>query len=75
MLSHFNGLVGNYQISGMSRNKPGISGIQVYQEYRCIRSIVCTEIYQVVIKMSGHHSHYRDNYKSQVYHAGCQVIA
>ena len=25
--------------------------------------------------MSGHHSRYRDNYESQVYHAGCQVIA
>jgi len=25
--------------------------------------------------MSGHHSHYRDNYKSQVCHAGCKVIA
>ena len=25
--------------------------------------------------LSGHHSHYRDNYKSQVYHVGCQVIA
>jgi len=25
--------------------------------------------------MSGHHSHYHDNYKSQVYHVGCQVIA
>jgi len=24
--------------------------------------------------MSGHHSRYRDNYKSQVYHVGCQVI-
>jgi len=25
--------------------------------------------------MSGHHSHYDDIYESQVYHAGCQVIA
>jgi len=25
--------------------------------------------------MSGHHSRYYDNYKSQVCHAGCQVIA
>jgi len=25
--------------------------------------------------MSSYHSRYRDNYKSQVYHAGCQVIA
>jgi len=25
--------------------------------------------------MSGHHSRYRDNYKSQVGHVGCQVIA
>jgi len=25
--------------------------------------------------MSGHDSCYCDNYKSQVYHAGCQVIA
>jgi len=32
-------------------------------------------IYQDENKMSGHHSRYRDKYKSQVYHAGCQVIA
>jgi len=25
--------------------------------------------------VSGHHSRYRDNYKSQVRHVGCQVIA
>jgi len=25
--------------------------------------------------MSGHHSSYRDNYRSQVRHVGCQVIA
>jgi len=25
--------------------------------------------------MTCHHSRYSDNYKSQVYHAGCQVIA
>jgi len=36
--------------------------------------MVCTEIYQDVSKISGHHSRYRDNYKSQVYHVGCQVI-
>ena len=40
-----------------------------------IRSTVHNGIYQDVNKMSGHHSHYHDNYKSQVYHAGCQVIA
>jgi len=40
-----------------------------------IRSTVRNGIYQDVNKMSSHHSRYRDNYKSQVHHSGCQVIA
>ena len=45
----------------------GISGVLVrtIRYHMCIRSTVST------IKMSGHHSRYRDNYKSQVYHALC----
>jgi len=48
---------------------PGVLGVHAY------RSTVCTGIYRDVIKMSSHHSCYRDKYKSQEYHAGCQVIA
>ena len=77
------GLLDDYQISGMSKSKSGLSGIQVYQEYGCTiryhmckRSTVCTVMYiKFVSKTSGHHSRYRDNHESQVYHAGCQVIA
>ena len=66
----FYDLLDNYQIPGMSRNKPGMS------KYKYIRSTVCTIMYtKFVSKMSGHHSRYRDNHKNQVYHAGCQVIA
>ena len=66
----FYDLLDNYQIPGMSRNRPGMPGIHVYQEH-CLYY----NVYQVEIKMSGHHSRYRDNYKGQVYHTGCQVIA
>ena len=47
----------------MNIRNTGISGVQ---------NVL---IYQDVNMMSGHHSRYRDNYESQVYHAGFQVIA
>ena len=50
-LSDFYNLLDNYQIAGMSRNKSGVSGIQVYQEYDFYWNILG------YIKMSGHHSH------------------
>ena len=53
----------------MSRNKSEVSGVQVYQEYDLYWNI------SGYIKMSGHYSRYCDNYKNQVCHVRCQVIA
>jgi len=41
----------------------------------CIRSTVVLKYIKFVSKMSGHHSRYRDNYKSQEHHVGRQMIA
>jgi len=44
----------------------------------CIRSTICTGIYQDISRCSQDVRSsfpYRENYKIQVYHTGCQVIA
>jgi len=51
----------------MSIRSTCVSGVRFVLKYN--------KIYQDVNKMSGHHSRYRDNYKSQVRHTECQVIA
>ena len=63
----FYGLLDDYQIPGMSKNKSGISRVLVrtIMYHMSIRSTV------VLAKMSGHYSRYRDNYEGQVDHALC----